>query len=297
MITRRRLLTTLLAGTAGCVTFGGYAVAVEPRMRLTVTRNDLALPGWPAHAKPLKVAMIADLHAVEPWMPISRIEEIVVATNALQADVILLLGDYMSGVHFAHRVTPPREWAAVLAKLTAPLGVHAILGNHDYWWRGGPDPVVRALREVGIDVLLNQATRIDAHGHRFWITGTESTLAGRLGAHGFVGRDDLSATLARISDDLPVLHMAHEPDLFAEVPERVALTVSGHTHGGQVGIPGVRGLIALRTGSSQRWIRGHYEVGGRHLLVSSGLGVSFLPMRFLVPPEINLVHIRSAATA
>jgi predicted MPP superfamily phosphohydrolase len=296
VLTRRRFLTAGLAGTAGLLSLGGYAVAVEPGFRPILTRHDLALPGWPADRPPLRIAFLADLHAVDPWMPIARVEEIVAQTNGLGADLILLLGDYMSNIHPRRRRIGPKEIARALAGLKAPLGVHGVLGNHDYMGRGDPVPVTSAFEAAGIDMLLNRAVRIDSAGHRFWLSGTESMHAIHRGPTTWGGRDDIAAALAGIDDDLPIVHMAHEPYLFRRVPKRVMLTLSGHTHGGQIGIPGVGRLVGMRGPTKNPWIRGHYEVDGRHLVVSSGLGMSNVPVRFLVPPEINLVEIRSPAT-
>src|SRR3954471_15956360 len=114
------------AGSTAAFGFG------EPVLRLSVTCYDLAPRQWPADF-PLAVAVIADLHACDPWMSLDRIGAIVERTNALNADVIVMLGDYVAGHRHVSRVIPAREWAAVLAGLKAPLGVHAILGNHDYW--------------------------------------------------------------------------------------------------------------------------------------------------------------------
>ena len=294
MLTRRRFLQTTLAGGGGFVSLGGYAFGVEPRFRLTVARHTLALPAWPATAKPLTAAILTDLHASDPWMPVSRIEEIVAATNRLAPDVVFLLGDYMSSLRWQFRALEPAEWAPPFAGLTAPLGVHAILGNHDYWWEGGPEPVIAALRGAGVAVHLNDAVRIDRDGHRFWVSGTESAMARRIGRGRFAGRADIDAALAMVDDDAPVIHLAHEPSLFHRVPRRVAVTLSGHTHGGQVDLPFVGRPITRHY--DLEWIHGHYEVDGRHLVVSAGLGCTYLPVRFGVPPEITLVRLSAPAT-
>ena len=102
----------------------------EPVLQLRVTRYDISPPQWPADF-PLRIAVIADLHACDPWMSLERIEEIVAQTNALNADIIVMLGDYVAGHRRVTRFIPAGEWAAVLGGLKAPLGVHAILGNHD----------------------------------------------------------------------------------------------------------------------------------------------------------------------
>ena len=295
MFTRRRFLKTFLAGGAGFFSLGGYAFGVEPRLRLAVARHDLALPQWPQGARPLTAAILTDLHASDPWMPVSRIEEIVAATNRLAPDVVFLLGDFMSSLRWQYRPLEPAEWAPPFAGLTAPLGVHAILGNHDYWWDGGPEPVVAALRAAGVGVRLNDAIRIDRDGHRFWISGTESTMARRIGRGRFASRADIGAALAAVDDGAPIVHLAHEPNFIRHVPRRVAVTLSGHTHGGQINLPFVGAPIARRY--ELEWIHGHYEVEGRNLVVSAGLGCTFLPVRFMVPPEITLVTLSAPPTA
>jgi len=291
MLDRRRFLQTLLAGGAGFLSLGGYALGIEPRLRLAVTHHRLALAGWPTGAKPLRAAILTDLHACEPWMPVERIEEIVEATNRLAPDIVFLLGDYVSGVRWGSRELAPEVWARPFARLAAPLGAHAVLGNHDYWWEGGPKPVIAALRRAGVAVRLNDAVRIDRDGHRFWVSGTESTMAHHFGRGRFEGRADLDRALGHVDDDLPIVHLAHEPALITRIPRRVALTLSGHTHGGQISLPFFGAPVAR--GYDLRWVHGRYDVDGRTLVVSSGLGCTFLPIRFMVPPEIALVVVSS----
>jgi predicted MPP superfamily phosphohydrolase len=294
MISRRQFLQGFATSTAAFLSLGGYAIGWEPLHRLVVTRYDLALPRWPQNARPLTVALIADIHASEPWMPASRIADIVRATNALAPDLILLLGDYVGTMRFKQRMLAPAEWAAPLAGLSAPLGAFAILGNHDWWWKGGPEPVRRALEAVGIPVLVNDAIRIRAGGHDFWLSGTDSLVAVRAPA-GFQSRADLTRALSRTGGDLPIIHMAHEPDLFVDVPERVALTVSGHTHGGQIRMP-FAGPVVVPSQYGRRFAYGHIVEEDRHLVVSGGLGCSVIPVRFLAPPEIVLARISSDKT-
>ena len=131
MISRRHFLR--LAGGLGAAGISTVAYGFgEPALRLRVTRYDLQPPQWPAGFK-LKIAVIADLHACDPWMSLERIESIVDRTNALKPDIIVLLGDYVAGHRKVTRFIPGSEWAPVLAGLKAPLGVHAVLGNHDWW--------------------------------------------------------------------------------------------------------------------------------------------------------------------
>jgi len=289
MITRRQFLGGLTGGMALASGFGGYAFGFEPRFRLVVTEWDLATPKW-RHARPLRIVILADIHACEPWMPLGRIRSIVADANALGGDIILLLGDFTAGLgRFKTGPVPARDWGSALAELDAPLGVHAIPGNHD-WWTNIAE-VKDALAAAGIDVYQNRAQRLGG-ATPFWLAGTDSLVAHRLPGHGnFFGEDDLPATLAQIADDEPAILMAHEPDLFVDVPDRFAVTLSGHTHGGQVRLPFL-GRPVVPSAFGQRFAYGHVREEGRDLIVSAGLGCSILPVRFGVPPEITVVTLR-----
>src|SRR6202020_1117322 len=131
MLSRRHFLRTFSGlGVAGVSTVAyGFS---EPELQLRVTRYQVSQPQWPADLK-LKIAVVADVHACDPWMSLQHIEAVVERTNALDADIIVMLGDYVAGHRHVTRFIPASEWAPVLAGLKAPLGVHAILGNHDWW--------------------------------------------------------------------------------------------------------------------------------------------------------------------
>jgi uncharacterized protein len=105
----------------------------------------------------------------------------------------------------------------------------------------------------------------------------------------YQGVDDLAGTLAQVTDDAPVVLMAHEPDIFPKVPDRVSLTVSGHTHGGQITLAGYAPVVPSRYG--RRYVYGHIREQGRDLIVSGGLGCSGVPVRFGVPPEIVVIEL------
>jgi predicted MPP superfamily phosphohydrolase len=278
------------------MSFGGYALA-EP-FRLGVTRYDISPPDWP-RGLALRVAVLTDFHVCEPWMGLERLARIVVRTNALMPDIVVLLGDFVRGGTMLpwSRFVPHEEWAAVLAQLKAPLGVHAVLGNHDWWedveaLRSGSGIVQAgvALEAAGIPVYQNTCVRLEKDGLPFWLAGLGDQWAyRRIGQEH--GADDLEATLAPITDDAPVLLMAHEPDIFPKVPARVALTLAGHTHGGQVTFAGYAPIVPSKYG--QRYVYGHVVEGGRNMIISAGLGCSKLPVRFGAPPEIVLVNVAS----
>jgi len=182
MISRRQFLRfTGALGALGAST-AAYGFG-EPVFRLRVARYDIAPAQWPANF-PLRIAVIADLHACDPWMSLERIEAIVDRTNALRPDITVMLGDYVAGHHHVTRKIPASEWAPVLGGLKAPLGVHAILGNHDWWddrtaQREGQGPTVarRALEAAGIPVYENDARRLSKNGRPFWLAGLGDQLA------------------------------------------------------------------------------------------------------------------------
>jgi uncharacterized protein len=132
MFTRRRFLRFVAGLGATGLSTAAYGFGVEPLVRLRVARYHVQPPHWPSDMQ-LTIAAIADLHACDPWMSLNHIAAIVERTNELKPDVIVLLGDYVTGHRHVTRHIPSEEWAPVLAGLMAPLGVHAILGNHDYW--------------------------------------------------------------------------------------------------------------------------------------------------------------------
>lgn len=296
LLTRRTLLKGL-AGSAGLMgTTGVYALGVEPALRLRVQSYAPALPGWP-QGLALRIAALADIHVGEPHMSLERVEAIVDATNALRPDLVVLLGDYVASHRFVSRKVPVPDLARALAQLKAPLGTYAVLGNHDWWddltvqqTRKGPVAVRRDFEAFGTPVLDNEAVRLSAGGGDFWLLGLGDQLAFRLRPRR--GVDDLPKTLALVRDDAPAILLAHEPDIFPKVPGRVALTLSGHTHGGQVRAFGYSPVVSSRYGN--RYAYGHVVEDGRHLIVSGGLGTSIAPVRLGVPPEIVLVELGGA---
>lgn len=312
MLTRRQFLKAMAALGLTSSTLGGYSVAET--FRFGVTRYRLVPPGWPP-ALTLRLAVIADLHVIDPWVTVERLHEIVAKTNTLGADAILLLGDYVVGSRLRRlgRPVPHGAWANALSALKAPLGVHAVLGNHDWWedrqiqrTEKGPPPAQIALERAGIPVYENSVLRLMKDGSPFWLAGLGDQWAFwpkpdkyaefiRRGRKDYRGRDDLAGTLAKITDDAPVLLMAHEPDIFPRVPGRVSLTLSGHTHGGQVRLFGYAPIVPSKY--KQRFAYGHIVEDGRHLIVSGGIGCSAFPVRFGSPPEIVVVELGLSGSA
>ena len=293
---RRHLLAGLGATLGTAMAGSAYALAIEPGFRLEVRHYRPRLPAWPVGFR-LRIGIITDLHAGGPHMLPRRVEGIVETLEGLRPDLVVFLGDLNASHRFLTERVPPARSAAILARLRPPLGIHAVLGNHDWWddpatFRSGrrqrPE-TARALLAAGIPVLENKAVRLRHDGRDFWLAGLGSMWAFGGGFGGWRGIDDLPATVAALADDAPAVLLAHEPDIFPRVPARVALTLSGHTHGGQVRLPGWAPVVPSNYGD--RYAYGHVVEEERHLIVSAGLGTSGYPVRFGVPPEIVLVDL------
>ncbi|MCZ8184459.1 MAG: metallophosphoesterase [Beijerinckiaceae bacterium] len=300
MLSRRTVLKFLGASLASLAAGAAYAFGYGPLQRPRIARYRLAPDDWPKGTN-LRIAALADIHACEPWMSVERIHSIVDQTNSLKPDLIVLLGDYVAGMKRWRlgEISSP-EWAKPLGRLAAPLGVHAVLGNHDWWddreaqrQGGGITIARRALEGVGIPVYENSVVRIDKDGKGFWLAGLADQLAilkrGAPPGRRVVGLDDLGATISLLKSDEPAILLAHEPDIFPSVPDRFCLTLCGHTHGGQVKILGWRPAAASI--GSRIYPHGHFQRGKSHLIVSGGLGCSIAPVRVGVAPEIVLIEL------
>lgn len=278
---RIALAVTAIAGLAAL----GWAVLVEPRM-LAVRQGEVAAPQWPAGHAPLRAALVADLHVGSLWNGTENLARVVAAVNAQAPDIVLLLGDFVTTGTLAGPFVAPDAIADVLAGLDAKLGVYAVLGNHD-WDFDGPR-VRRALEGAGIAVLEDEVALVTRPGGDFALAGVPDDTT----------RDpDVAATLSKVPagarDGLPVIVVTHDPAVFADVPDsRVAATFAGHTHGGQVRLPLIGSPVTPGRAPS-RWAFGHVVEGGRHLYVSGGVGTSILPLRFNMPPGVEIVTVRA----
>lgn len=274
-----RALLALLLLIAGGLTWGFW---LEPR-RLVVTRAELALPKWPAPLAGLRVALLADLHVGSPHWDLEALRGLVQRTNAEAPDLTLLAGDYLINDVVGGSHVGPEPVARELAQLRARLGVFAVLGNHD-WWNDG-EAVRRAFQAQGVRVLEGDAVRLESGGAVFYVVGLPDQMERKA---------DPRTAMAAVPPGAPSLVVVHEPDVFADFPElnlAPSLTLAGHTHGGQVWLPGL-GRRVVPSAFGERYAYGHVVEHGRHLFVTGGVGTSIIPVRFLVPPEIALLTLR-----
>lgn len=295
---RRRWMveaTTELAGAAVAVPVA-YGTLVEP-WTLRVTRYRLPVRDLPVELDGLRLALFADPH-VGPRVPDEFITRAVSTTLDLKPDAILLLGDYI------HAVTPmPRRAAELLAPLVASgIPMVGVRGNHD--WRGGVDRAGPALRALGVRFIDNDRVFLDGSRriHDEPPAGPALCLAGLGDLHEH--EVDLAAALRGVPAVMPRLILAHQPattwhpDLRpANTPggPRIDAMVCGHTHGGQVNLPLV-GSPAQWIGWMAGYTRGIDRRATFPVVVSSGIGLSLIPVRIGAPPEIvELTLVRDQA--
>jgi predicted MPP superfamily phosphohydrolase len=264
----------LLAGMIG----GIWGFLIEPN-RLVVNHATIQINNWPDDLNQLRIAVVGDIHAGAPFIDDLKLRLLVERTNQQQPDLVVLLGDFMSqDTWHGHRVAP-EIIANHLKYLQAPLGVYAVLGNHD-WWDNG-DHVRQALEHAGITVLENDVSEVKRRGTSFWLAGLADI---------WTRPQQVPETLAKIPSGSPIIALTHNPDVFQLLPRNVPLLLAAHTHGGQVkflliGTP----VVPSRFG--QRYSAGHVFENDHHLFVTTGIGTSILPVRFRVPPEIVILTI------
>lgn len=256
----------------------GTAAALSGRVR--VHRQEIAIAGLPPAFDGYRIAQISDLHC-GPFAGGARVDRWVAKVNDLGADLVAVTGDLIaSGSAFVPVV------AASLGKLRAPDGVFACMGNHDYFTDG--EAMVTALQRAGLDVLRNRGVAVRRGDQALYVAGVDDT---------WTHRNDVARAVAERPAHAPAVLLAHDPALFPEAAaHRVDLTLSGHTHGGQLGVPFLAKRLNLARLMTQ-FTTGLYRNGSSTLYVNRGLGATALPVRLAVPPEIALITLRRAEPA
>jgi predicted MPP superfamily phosphohydrolase len=254
-----------------------WGFLIEPN-RLIVHPQTIQIDNWPKELTGLRIAVISDIHTGGPFIDDRKLRQIVATTNALNPDLIVLLGDYMSPNSWhSHRVDPDVT-AAALKSLQAPLGVYSVLGNHDWWYNG--DKVRRAFEQNGIRILEDEVAEVKWRDRSFWLVGLADL---------WTRPQHINQTIAKVPPGSTIIALTHNPDIFPRLPQSVPLLIAAHTHGGQVNIPLI-GTPIIPSAFPQ-YTAGHLFENGHHLFVTTGIGTSILPVRFRVTPEIVILTI------
>lgn len=249
--------------------------ALDEANSLSLERVEISLKRLPRQLDGFKIVHLSDTHH-SPFTSLDHIKRAVKIANRLKPDLFLLTGDYVS--HEREYIAPV---AVELAKLKAKYGVYACLGNHDHWTDA--DLVTHLFRGEGINMLINEGLRFEARGASFWLAGADDYM---------VGKTDVPAALRGSFPDEMKLLLAHNPIIFREAKRYgVDLTLSGHTHGGQIKIrDDEKRLLPRRKLTSGLHVRKKSQI-----YITRGIGTVVLPVRYQCPPEISLLELKTAA--
>lgn len=257
----------------------GWLTRISRAQPHIVRHLSLNIAGWPKWSRPMRIAFLSDFHTGSHSDDVGRLKAIVAEASSFVPDVALYGGDYVNLQLFGGGRVPPSTIAAILSRLEAPLGRLAILGNHDYVY--GKRAVTDALEHHNITVLSHARLTVQFQNHSIDIVGVPD-------AH--VERTEAYEVLAGILPDRPTIVLAHDPVWFKHVPVGPHLTLAGHTHGGQIRLPGI-GIIKNSSKAPLRWTHGLIVERGKHLYVTSGIGTSGVPLRWGVSPEYVVLDI------
>ena len=261
-------------GLAGAiaVVLGADAVLGRPRLRERVVH----VAGLSPELDGYRIGQLSDVHC-GPHVPESRVSAWVARLNALELDLMTITGDLIT-----HGSSHVEAVARALGGLRAKDGAFACMGNHDYFTDG--EHLIRALERGGLTVLRNRGVVVTRGGARLYVAGVDDT---------WTSRDDLDRALENRPEGVPTVLLAHDPDLFPQAQARaVELTLSGHTHGGQLAVPGIRRLSLARF--ITRWTAGLYRQGRSWLYVNRGAGTTGPPVRLGAPAELAVITLRRA---
>jgi predicted MPP superfamily phosphohydrolase len=267
-----RLLAAIL-GAAG-LAIALYARYVEP-FRLRTRHVTFQVPRKHAHLDGLRIAFVSDTH-VGPHFSASNLAPVVRELERLKPDLVLFGGDFISeSPRYIDGIVEPVSRIAAAGR----LGAYGVLGNHDI--SNVRSRVSTAIERAGISLLVNESARFEFGGGEFWVAGIDDAL---------LGRPNLTAAFSAVPADAPSIALWHEPDL-AEyaAPFGPMFQLSGHTHGGQIRIPGVGEIAVPKLG--KRYPDGRYEIDDMTLIVSRGIGIYRPPVRLNCPPEVLVIHI------
>lgn len=283
-LSRRQFGKLALKTGAGLAALGAIdGFVVEPHFRMTTEHIDIKLARLPAEFDGFRIVQLTDIH-FGPNIGTKHVQHCMEVVRSLNPDLVVLTGDFVTHAMFRSNRKAEAKFAEpcadALIEFKAAQQI-AVLGNHDHW--ADARIVHGALADRGITVLRNASTVMERGGKRLWIAGVDDA---------YESKANLSAAIARIPADEATILLAHEPD-YADYVSHAAvdLQLSGHSHGGQVRLPGVGPIILPAL--ARKYHSGYYRIGELQLYTSRGVGVINPPVRFNCPPETTLITLKS----
>jgi uncharacterized protein len=276
-VASRALSTSVAAVASGSVLYG----SLRERHDLQISDVTVTIPNLPPDLEGLTIVQLTDLH-IGIFTGMRELDVMIEKTLRLRPDVVVITGDILDN-NPKHISDGMRQ----LSRLKARFGTFSILGNHDHFTN--PTLVAQGLNRAGLQCLVNRSVAIhggNPHRGSITLTGVDDMMAPSLGTS---TGPDLPKALLGVDHEAPVVLLAHNPQFFDEASDRVALQLSGHTHGGQINIAGIAKSILP-------YIAGRYTQRRSTLYVSRGIGITGAPVRLAAPPEIVRIGLTSRRT-
>lgn len=255
-----------------------YATKIEPQS-LIVNKKTLYIPDNKKQLDGLKIAVLSDLHLGSPYIDSKKLEKIVSVVNHQKPDFIFILGD-IDAVTISTKYKNKEHIINQFKKLNSKYGTYAIYGNHDFRPKNVVEPIYQ---KSHIPLIVDDFIRIKTKNGFCCIAGLNDKW-------GHNSQSEIHNLISKIPQNDLIILLAHNPDVFPKVPERINLTISGHNHGGQIYLPFIGGLF-VPSKYNQRFVKGYIVENNKHLYVSSGIG-NCAPLRFGNIPEINILIIK-----
>ncbi|MFA6541443.1 MAG: metallophosphoesterase [Bacteroidota bacterium] len=274
---RRKFLKQSALGL-GSLSFAGASANSLDEDCETIEKT-VTIPNLPEQLKGFTIGMISDIHS-SVFMNKNDMDEYVKAMNALETDLIVVTGDFVNS-----RTEEVYPFAEAFSELHAPFGVFGCLGNHDYF----ADDVERVAREVndcGVKLLRNDSVTIQKEDALFNLIGVDDI------GRGTDPNDYMDRALTSVKNEYPRILLCHKPYFFENAKERkIDLTLSGHTHGGQI-VFGMVGNTPISFATlASKYVAGLYHLDNAQLYVNRGIGSVGLPLRINCPPEITKITL------
>ncbi len=277
-VKRRKILrqgVTVLAGAA----FATTTLGIIRNNRFEISHVDVPITNLPDELQGFTIGLLSDIHS-SIFMSRSQMEEYAVALNSLNADMLAVVGDFVNSL--VEEVYP---FAEAFSTLKAPRGVYGVLGNHDYFTKN-VEIVAREVNSCGINLLRNSRLTIEHNGKELELVGIDD-LGNPLHARRLIAKE-----VAGADQRNPKILLAHRPYFFPQAAEqKIDLTLSGHTHGGQIVFARIGGDVIAPARMVSPYVAGLYSIGSSHMYVSRGIGTVGVPVRLNCPPELTKISL------